>query len=606
MTFRWLYRVSSFPPFQRIRSFLRIVKWVIRDGLSGQAFTVTKVTFLDLLGASAQGVLIGFISILGNKLESDAAQPIPYTDITIDSNITLIVIAASILFLLLIISAWASYRAAINIRVLGRLYHQKCARRTLKEFSEMDYGPGTGASVPIAKIQSHTIRNPIHLGKFLETIVRILQPSLRLIVVIGSLIWLDPKLAFTVLPAFVFLLPIVYRFSSVVQNESRLFFNQSGQELGALVQRYLQNLNSSSMHHYSVRNLFDTEAGLDSRVTNYFDSFDAIQLADERMQLRSASFRAFIFSFSILVFGAYAIAGDRSWSSMAAFMGGLLFTLNSLQGLTSIFVTLNRFYPQVRDYHDFLEQARNESAKKVKQLVPDIIKLQIEPTLDDSLNSIELQVGNQAVLWTVTPINRAAYSSIVIPLVQATVGPASKCWSQADLVSADFMYYPDTIRRNFGVDINDTRKWDDMLSICDSLGVCNEIEMLESGWDTPMNDAVWRGLSPMARATLRLVPATQRFEKILFVDYRIIDPVTDTQRSCLFSLLEKKHIILVSGRANVVYPDNITIIILENGKITGIGHAEWFEKQRERLASIVTDNMQGSMTADDTSIIIEG
>ena len=96
--------------------------------------------------------------------------------------------------------------------------------------------------------------------------------------------------------------------------------------------------------------------GRDKRIENFFDMYDSILLASTRARLRTMLFNAFMISGSLLLFGLLAFSGSRDWGTMVTYLTGLVILGSGINQIGGVVAALNRFYPQVAEYIQFITQ----------------------------------------------------------------------------------------------------------------------------------------------------------------------------------------------------------------------------------------------------------
>ena len=351
---------------EQIARFWRVYYTVLVVGLRvpGQRRWIGALWFFEFATAFCQGLILATLAA-GVRLASRADQfsvsvlgMMPSLKAIFGDSIsppTIIAGAVVLSSAFLVASVASRYLAAITSRRMGRNFHRHLAATVLR----MANG---GRLVPIDHVKSRkemhfaATRNAIHVSKAFEVIAKLVPIAVFCVffyAVTFAFIW---EVSVIIGLAVCLLLPVCIHVSRRIHTSSNSYFNLHAQRFVGQIGSALAGIDAYFAPALSRRTgISRQEAFLHtSEAKDYFDHFDAVQLASARMNFMTGVVKALIFAVGVASLCAVALIKQLDYFVITVFATSLYVSFNFLQSLLANLATMNVYYPQASAFYGFV------------------------------------------------------------------------------------------------------------------------------------------------------------------------------------------------------------------------------------------------------------
>jgi hypothetical protein len=544
-----------------IRQFTRIYGLVAR-----QAFLMHKVRFASIIvasmgGAFAQGATIWLLSLILRVMEDDLSIQVPMTSFTLEQNFASLAFIVAVLFALQLASAVLLYASAIQARAVARSYHQKMALRTLRAYCAAPSVSCDLFSHVSSPIRRSIVRNPKIMGKAVENMATSIRTVFLAIAYIIVMFTLTVEISLCIIPAFVLVMPFLYRLGTSTQEAARSYYDRAVKNMSAHVRRQIQVGGQTNLH----RDLYPDRAEQtyldDPVVRQYYDYYDRLLLSVDRSVLITGMFRPLLLTAILLVLGWFALADAYPWSVILPFVLALFQLMNNVQSLAATIAVFHRHYPRILQYFEVVPVIEDEAIRSPSHA---------DPARSIDIAGTQLVQGDVALYFTEMPLTLLTFQEVLRPLRDASSG-SEEHWRYPSFVGKG--YVPPSVSLHDM--LPETRGWISELLV--GMGLSSEIDL-----DTPLDEAMWMTLSPEVQSTIIMLDLRAADSEVVFLDAEILGMLRPDFVASLLDLLAGKILVLVSAHRRTECERAKIYLQTENGHLTGSGDAEWWRQEREK------------------------
>lgn len=578
------------PITERVRRFLGVYHWVIREQLLIRKGRLTLALSLSAVGALAQGGVIGFIAFTVNYLQNPRTFGIAWLDRILDHTLLMLAIFGLILFCIALIGASSTFASSILARSMARASHKQSSVMALSIMigsSSLDH-PGLPDSE--GGLRRLIVRNTTHLGKAVETLISLAAPMWRMLVMAGILLSVDLKLSLTIAPLFLLLIPLSYWLSSGVQRDAKRFYEEAVMRMATRVGSIVKMINSQNtligpkwVDHFTQ--LYVADEGVQS----YFDEFDRLQLAQERVQFAMSVVTSVFIVFALIVGGYMAASNAMPWGLVVSFLLALLIFVNSIKTTQALVTNLSVFYPAVSQYRQFVlndhsSQGAGTEIDPGKEKPRDVkrIELACEEVAPGGDRILSLEKGNPVYYVTPQRMNRLNLAEVIEPISKIASVPRDFFIEQTCFVDCRSSPRTGHLRQNLVGMCSDERLEHLVELVVDRLNLKDEIEGLPEGLKTILTPEVWEELSPSLTLGIMIGPLLTDERSIVLLDLALFKQVELETAQAALDLLAGKYILLVTQRLGTPRWLADRVIAVDDRQTIQIGSLKWYEEIEQR------------------------
>jgi hypothetical protein len=407
-----------------ISRFSRTYVRVFRDGVAGQWRLFVAVCVSDVAAAVCQGMVVGTLVTASRVAPSaeQAATPSSFlgyvgsflagltSNVDLSKSALIFYVAAAISAILLMVSVGSTYLAAILSRRLARRYHERSVVSLLESyFGKNCFGLLSNTS-DFQVVQRALMQYSLHSSKALEAVSRLFQTTAFMLVFFASAFLVEWRVMSLMAACGLLFLPVIIFVARHTHSVASSFFETSSINMGQTAAQLLRTIDGFYQPNEDRNRQIDTFMRSEP-VQVYFDNYDGIQLASDRMNFLTGLVRAGIFGFGMILITTAVAFGWVNTTIIVAFAGVLLLAFAYLQSLFSRLANLNLYYPQVvrffsvQDYakHDPVQPGSTALASTRRLIVGSFApKKQPEGLLD----TIDIGAGDVVDFLTAVPLSR--------------------------------------------------------------------------------------------------------------------------------------------------------------------------------------------------------
>lgn len=577
-----------------VGQYLAFLCWLVGDLYNHYRWRLSWVLFANLVGLAMQfgSLFIGYQ--YARALENNATFSWLEWEFVPRSSFTLLIAVASVVMLLIIVSATLVMSGRREGLQLARDYSDYCSKRVYVLVSKIAARPAdeTGQAVSPRSITRLARRDANHAG----IIVRVLSFSLLHLgtaVVAGlALFYIDPLLSLII----VFMLGLT----------AILFYRNSIK--GA---SYRSAMGTLAPGTRGERNLLENRVCYapgeleydDAGIREVFDKGDCFEFSkafvNQRAVLEESNFLAQIVAGAsifliILVQGNATIEQGRDWSALLIYLVAFgLFATNFARS-ARMFASINRFYPGVNAYSKFVRAVGAQLAAETSgPPTGSAIHIEIER------QSIELKPGEPLACVVAEAIDNYLLLSLAAHLRRpgdAGPGAAGKIWllsPRQSLVNANLrqsVAMPDSL---------DNREIRQQLETLDAAAAVAD-EFLEPGKLLGQPDLERIGQSTLL--LLKLVAARNGVSDIIAIDRDYLDCLSHDVWIRVSAYLAAKILLLAYTPANIGdlggRGESTAVFVGASGPLAWARVADLDEPNRARYLAMLSPAEPGGATGE--------
>ncbi len=554
---------------QALRDFVGIIRKAVR---TRKIDFVAVVTF-GFIGAAAQigaiGALLGFLRLMGN---TGSGETISWRGIQVSSGLGSLSIAAALLAFMLAIAAVANYLSVRRARAIGRA----CTEASVLELIHLiDRADSMPDGMDSRKLRAMGVRGSRLTGVSVENAIQMIHPLVQVLVLAGSLFWLDAWATGLLLPALLVPLPFLWRFNRKVRASANIFYDTAAAGFGKAVGRAVDTLQHSRVENDTLK-----QAALDTyhntpEVNEFFHSYDDMSLTSSRAILISSLFRPFILAYVLLLLGVQVSSGDMTWPGAIAFLLVLIQMTSRAEGLVAHVSVLSRLYTQVEPFVRFTAHVEEQAGSRHGG------------GDEDPSEPITFEVDGERVACTPgQPVQIFAgrpFQKFDLPFLFEELGPSVV--SGLGLIRTGAFvgrrYRPSGAtgaRLMTGQAEPDDQALAAVRKLAEDIGVAGEVEEM-LGQVLPVDS--WEELSPGARALLQVGPVMCSPSPVVLVDIAVLTQLERPQAEAMLGHFADREVIILAPdyRSSCNFAD--FAVVLDDG------HAVWAGDRKAWVASSV-------------------
>ncbi|MDA8660019.1 hypothetical protein N9M01_07345 [Luminiphilus sp.] len=582
-----------------IVAYASFVRWVTLDSLWRFKARALMILAASALGVGFQVAVFGLLLVyarhfaVGDLIRVAGAQLDPRASWGL---LALMGVAVTILLLLSAVFIYISQRGILR---MGREYGEFCAKRVFRLlggggdlFSTMK-GEGSVDSFLLRLVRSDSR----FAGRVLRMLLALAIPTVTLFPAITVAFYLEPRLSLIIATLGSVFIVYQYRASRLAAYHSmrhEQFASAAAAEYRKLIQHYKHDAipNASS---FMEERLF---AG--SAVRKQLDAYEGRLRSVENSRLVSGLFTSVIVGLILGIMGVGIIRDGAGWERLLAYVVALRFALTSLQSVFSSLTAINRFYPQVRRYMDFVLSYSPEDAMRHPPRDQYAIALHGDAVaLPGSRERLEIERGDRVALVTPRELNRYALAAVCETLLDEETEAVLSALHSARHVSSLQTCPSGSIRSVLR--LSETAQWNDLRGLFASDALHNEArDALSKSLDKAISPATWALLEPRLQISLALIAASQSGCTWLFVDAADLQ-VLDAEVVDFYLEKFSEAIVCVLYRRNVeqvgLFRENW--VVVADSQVVGIGSPDWFIEIEPQVIKIFEPNRKDKAGPND-------
>jgi len=572
----------------RVRRFATGYFALFSANTRGRRGVLLAILVLSVVGAVGQGGSAALIGLTINAMQDERFSSV--------DPVVLLAVAGAVLLVVTFVSAWATFAASRKGRAIARETHERLVGTALTRFDRPGALDRPGMPRNQGELTRVVMRDCTHSGNALETILRNVEPILRVVVSMGILFSIDAFITAVMLPMFLVLLPVIRALVYNVHRDSNSFFE------GRLVDMLHSLTGSISRANAVSWARTDTDPDYyrehlrdDPEVRQFFDENDRLQLVSAKTQFGVGLTSSIVLVAGLLLTGYLASSERLSWGTALTFLLAFRTALMSLRTVVSSATTLGLYFPAVERLQRFIAQ---DAPAAVDSGAHEIV-LRSSGAIREGLESVALLPGDVAALQSPSEPSRTGKAAMLAPLTASAVsaGPLTTGLVHVGIRAA---IVDEPLGSRVLGPASDTEHRRAVESALAEAGVADELEALAAGWDTVLDQAGWENVSRGLR--LVLLAATARRQPGTAVAFSLshLTATEDRARAQAIELLSGKILLVVHTGAPLRMSRASVVIVCSDTEVLGIGDFDWYDRTRDQQPEFVAD--AGEQSGDVVSL----
>ncbi len=574
---------------RRTTAYLRLLRQLSLDSLwrfKGLSFTVVAgetVAFACQIGALA--LVLQYASSLEHG--KTVIVPLLGWSYEVRSSTTILAATALGVLTLLLLSAVLAYVGGRSRTMLRRRYEVFASKRALQQLSASNlvWTPADRDCAALGDITKIVRRDTRYAGRVAVALAGGIVPLLVFFVCLAVVVWMDWSLTLVFL-SFMFVAAFFLYRTSVKAAQASKAMENSSTEAGKVFRDVVRRILLAEPPLTEDLEWIEQKAFQQGPVRDNFLAYGRrLMSIVEATFVTNCLFAVAIFLL-MAVYGTRVLLGTEAWDALVIYFVALRYCLINLRGLGQRITGINRFYPQLRRYFDFIRTTRRVS---VDEETPSRLVLQ---ATNELLSGSE-RVREMASGARVAVVCNLELSRLTLPRLSSSLAGRSQAKTRAFLAGASFVterygWIPDTTVLE-GLDFEDEGV-EDVLAHLEELGIARDSELLSGvDWSAPLGLQAWNRLDPRIKFALAAVRVARDGRPWIFVEARGLHSLPrESQAAVLAHFADRLLFIIYSqGLERVGSCGEEVVAVLHKGEIVGLGTPAWHATQQDEVARLI-------------------
>lgn len=568
--------------FSRIGRYQQLMRWLSRDSLWRFRGLTTLSLLLGFGGLMAQIGAIGLAAYFAHLLERGETVELLGEVYEPRSSVALLSMIGIGVLILLVIGAlgmWVSGLLSVRLR---RRYQDFCAVRAVERLCERRFvwvlpDKRRGDIGTVLRL----IRGDAgYAGWVAQLLLAAVVPAVSTVIAVVALFSLEPVLSLVALAIVAISMVFMVRVNVAAAHHSKRL-EVAAVPAGRDVRKHIAALRDTP--HDAPREVDPATVFTGEEMQAYLDARDG------RMQVMETSRFISNFSFAVtlvlvlLVLGGDLIEEGTGFGRLFVYLVALRYALFSLRSVTQLLTSINRFFPQIWRYREFLDASDEAPATAARR--DRFVLRTAEPRVTDSQSEMTIRAPMRLALLTTTEVNRYTLGFLLYSLL----GP-SRDQVEAALLHARFVALrlhpqaaPTSAAERFGLPAGVIR--DAWLEPLHGLPPGEALaRVLPEAMDEPFDAASWQSLPRGAKYAAEILSARYHPAQWILLDDRFMRLMSEKVHRAVLEPLSDRFVITVTAVIDsAVAESNDLAVIADEGRLFGLGSPAWLKEHRAEV-----------------------
>ena len=575
---------------ESLKRYVVFLRWLIPDSLLRfKAFTFF-VLVAGFLGVTFQVQAFGFAIFYGKHFSS--GEPIALhrfgVDLILDprTSLPLLFVVGGGILLSLLLSAVTIYGSRWGSLRLNRKYNEFCSWRVFDLLSGDVISRGRGEEFGLSD-DKYFVRLAVSdsrlCGRVLKLLLEVQVPAITLCVAFVGLSYLEPGLTAVIMVCMLGFIFFQQHISRRVVDSS-IQYEIYGPQASRLCSQFLQDIKQTPIGGHS-----DPEriGGLifSGPMEKVLDAYEGRVRSVDDSRLISGVFMAAMLALIVLVMGRGIIEEGSGWGRLLVYLVAARVVMTSLQGVFGQLTAINRFYPQVNRYAQFVQSF--ESCSNQQRVLSDsyLVAANDGGLLNGNIDTLDVRPGACLALASSLKLSRYSVASLLENMFVMPEADTGIEFSSLRFVTKQPGSPNCSLRDLLG--LSSDAEWEACGLPSDIVRRINAC--LPQGLDQIIYSSVWEQMDADLRFIVVLFSSLRSDCRWLFVEEKGLRLLCKNMLDVLVDGARDKILIIVyRGRLTKVgrYGES-GVAVMDNGRIIGLGTPEWFTSVREQVEAIL-------------------
>jgi ABC-type multidrug transport system fused ATPase/permease subunit len=586
-----------------ISSYVRILIGFLSDSISRYKAKSLLIVIASAIGLLSQILAFAIIFYYVNHVASGELIRIYLliAELTFDPRSSLgllTLVSGTVLLLLVIFALLVFYSRSLSIKI-SRLYNEHCVDNILAITG--------GPNIPFYSLDQIELSNDKFFhrllisdarvcARVLRLVLTLIFPVLTLIVCFFILFYLD-----TFLTCIIFFALLVYLFlQGNISKQASNFSSVFEIHTPAASKRITNIFNNANRRQLGFSANIKTQEEIFNfgPIKKQLDAYEARQRYVEYSRLVSGIFLALILGLITLMMGERILASKSGWGELVIFVVALRAAMMNLQPVFNKITSINRFYPQLRRYINFIHGNRAHCFNSSNNNEIDNAHVDGTSILYSSESFPDMDMSSRTGIVYPYEINKiSAYyllnliSEVLLKKYYLTAGDAALITSN-QLISDVFNKH---LIKLFRIgEINSLRFPQLLLKEIDDFAVEGNKENIN-----------FSSFSDQSKFLISAITAVISDKKILLLDSSGLEKLSSLNKEFIFHLLHERMLLIVYKdiQDGFLKWGEQNIILVAHKKIIGMGSLKWMQENRQEIdAALLKINQKPNRKASNVVI----
>ena len=541
------------------------------------------ILLTGFLGTSFQLLTIGLALYYAHTLEKGGIIRLLGLEFQARTSVALLFLLGAGVFFFLLLSAWLIYFSKTKTIALMRKYETFCSKRIFSLF---------GSSVKIWTpppqdfcddrtifriVRFDSRHNSRAMGILLTTIV----PAVTLLVSVCTLFYTNVSLTWLMMVFFGIASFFQYKINIIgIRDSARLENCIRGCALE--YRQIIQRQKSIAMPLPKNESWFEKMLFSSGKIRQYKDAYTGRLKVLETSHLVSNILFAITIFVLLLIMGSRIIFRADNWSSLIVYLIALRFFLVNIRQLSRQITHLNRFYPQIKRYFQFLNNTKALQGNGDLRSTPYMILA--EKPIENSLKNWQLRKGSRIGLISAVKLNRYTLAFFIHCLLGHSKQAAENALSSAWFMTSNYGNVYTSLREFLCLPSG--YSWQDLRDELKETEMCDRLEQQLSGdLDSYISPEKWNQADADLKVALALLGAMHSDKYWILLEENVLQHLPDTALKYFINRLSDRILVIVScpnTKTPGKYGEEVIAVLSDNG-VAGLGSAAWFEENRHKI-----------------------
>lgn len=581
---------------QVILRYIKLLNWLIKDSLLRHRKKVLSILISEFIAITLQVQAIGLAIYYIRALENNKIIHFAGQNFEARTSLLLLMCFGVCISFSLIISAGLEYFSRTKLIKIWRLYEEFCSKRIiwLLGCNLRIWLPHEHNFINNKTIVNLVRRDSRYCGRIFGLLIGAINPFVTLIISSLALFYINLFLTSIILLLISVSLFFLYKINVNGARSTMLMEQYSGKaalEYRRVIHRQ-QNLPLPKIISHNSRDekIFEID-----NVKKYLDAFEGRLKAVVNSELISN----IVFSLSIctifIILGTRIILEGEGWSRTLTYIIALRYSFSTFKQLVRRMTSINRFYPHLKRYFDFIENTRNVN-----------LPLQFDySSKTTSVRSFQSKVkqeltnyfkGNRISLVSPVPLNRYTVAYLTDCLLSQKPELIPNIFRSIWFVTSSQITQPECYILQ-SLEFPPSYSWQSLCQELKTMGL-GEVaqEQLPRKLEQINTEKEWQKLDFNLRFALVMIAIIHSNYQWIMLEETSFKLLPDIAQKYFLDRLSERIILMVfyPKIVNIGSYSEDVIAVINEQQIVGMGSYQWFKTNQAKFKRILKINHQSS------------
>lgn len=567
-----------------------VLGWLIGDSVLRFRRESFLILITGFFGVSFQILTIGVVLYYAKAMERGASINVIFYEFNVRTSVVFLFVCGLVILFSLLLAAWLTYFSRTRSLAFRRKYEEFCSKRIFILFgSSFKIWTPFEQDFSCDKVISKLARRDARFcGRALWMLMDFVIPFVTFLLSIGALLYINLFLTFLIFVLIGISAIFLYKVSIMAAKNSSLmerFSKPANKEYLQVIRRQKTIAVSSQEDESWLENNFFSSGAPKKFLDAYMGRLKTLEYSH---LISNILFAAAVFMI-LLILGEKTIFEGHGWEKLIVYLLALRYMITNVKQINTKVTSINRFYPQLKRYFQFLD-ATIRLQKKEKGIQPPEYSLLVSanPAMEGTLESFDIKEGNRISIISPIMLNRYTLAFLLDSLLSPSQDAVKYALGSILFVTSRYKNYPRrSLKESFGFPSYYSSS--DLRKDLEQIGLWEKYkEQISDNFESPIRGEVWKHVEPDIKFALVMLNALRSNHQWLVIEEKGFGLLSDAARKFFLDQLSKRITVIVFNEDVTsigLYQEDI-IAVITQGKIIGLGYIDWFRKNQDVIKDI--------------------